>query len=91
MPKVRASSGTIGTMSLPMSLSRSSFDSMRTNTIVVDALRPSVPVWNSSKMSPKSMRRGHRARSRRFGTEPPQRLAALAQVLASPWLSSAGR
>jgi hypothetical protein len=32
-------------------LSRSSFDSMRTNTIVVDALRPSVPLWNSSKSS----------------------------------------
>ena len=39
MPNVRASSGTIGTTSLPSSLSRSSFDSSRTNTIVVDALR----------------------------------------------------
>ena len=44
MPNVRASSGTIGTTSLPSSLSRSSFDSIRTNTIVVDALRPSVPL-----------------------------------------------
>ena len=37
MPNVRASSGTIGTTILPMSGSRSSFDSSRTNTIVVDA------------------------------------------------------
>ena len=44
MPKVRASSGTIGTISLPMSLSRSSFDRMRTKTIVVEALRPPVPL-----------------------------------------------
>ena len=44
MPKVRASSGTIGTMSRPMSLSRSSLHRSRTNTIVVDALRPSVPL-----------------------------------------------
>ena len=40
MPNVRASSGTIGTTSLPISLSRSSFASIFTNTIVVDALRP---------------------------------------------------
>ena len=51
MPNVRASSGTIGTTSLPSSLSRISFDSIRTNTIVVDALRPSVPLKNSSKTS----------------------------------------
>ena len=44
MPNVRASSGTIGTISSPISLSRSSFDSIRTNTIVVEALRPSVPL-----------------------------------------------
>ena len=43
MPKVRASSGTIGTTSLPMSLSRSIFASIFTNTIVVETLRPSVP------------------------------------------------
>ena len=36
MPKVRASSGTIGTTSLPISGSRSSFDSSRTNTMVVE-------------------------------------------------------
>ena len=51
MPNVRASSGTIGTISSPISLSRSSFDSIRTNTIVVEALRPSVPLKNSSKSS----------------------------------------
>ena len=51
MPNVRASSGTIGTTSLPISLSRRSFASIFTNTIVVDALRPSVPLRNSSKTS----------------------------------------
>ena len=39
MPKVRASSATIGTMRLPMSGSLSSCESMRTNTIVVDSSR----------------------------------------------------
>jgi hypothetical protein len=48
IPNVRASSGTIGTTSLPMFLSRSSFDSSRTNTIVVEALRSAVPLKNSS-------------------------------------------
>ena len=43
MPKVRASSGTMGTSSLPISLSRSSFDRMRTNTMVVDTGRSPVP------------------------------------------------
>ncbi len=43
MPKVRASSGTIGTMSLPISWSRSSLASMRTKAIVVETSRPSVP------------------------------------------------
>ena len=44
MPKVRASSGTIGTTSSPISLSRSILASIRTNAIVVDALRPSLPL-----------------------------------------------
>ena len=43
MPKVRASSGTMGTSSLPSSLSRSSLERMRTNTMVVDTARSSVP------------------------------------------------
>jgi hypothetical protein len=36
MPKVRASSATMGTMRWPSALSRSSCDSRLTNTIVVD-------------------------------------------------------
>ena len=51
MPNVRASSGTIGTTSSPISLSLSSFASIRTNAIVVEALRPSLPLWNSVKSS----------------------------------------
>ena len=35
---------TMGTTSLPMCSSRSSFDSMRTNTMVVEAFRFSVPL-----------------------------------------------
>jgi hypothetical protein len=43
MPKVRASSGTIGTMCLPMPLSFSSTARMRTNAIVVEISRSPVP------------------------------------------------
>ncbi len=39
MPKVRASSGTIGTMCGPMFLSLSRMPSMRTNAIVVEISR----------------------------------------------------
>ena len=80
MPNVRASSGTIGTMSSPISLSRRSFDKIRTNTIVVEALRPSVPAANSSKS-------GSSGAFERFGPDGARRheaaegLAALAQVL----------
>src|SRR3954452_23261643 len=42
MPKVRLSSGTIGTTRLPICLSRSSVLRMRTNAIVVEISRPSV-------------------------------------------------
>ena len=41
MPKVRASSGTIGTICLPISLSRISAVSVRTKAIVVEISRPS--------------------------------------------------
>ncbi len=51
MPKVRASSGTIGTISLPNALSRSSLVSMRTNAIVVETARPSEPSRNSANDS----------------------------------------
>jgi len=51
MPKVRASSGTIGTMFLPMFLSLSSTPRMRTNAMVVEISRSPVPSrmdWNAS-------------------------------------------
>ena len=80
MPNVRASSGTIGTTSSPISLSRSSFDRIRTNTIVVEALRPSVPLWNSSKSGSIGAFSGS-ARDGARRHEAAERLAALAQVL----------
>src|SRR5205809_445628 len=50
MPKVRASSGTIGTMRLPISLSRTSAVSARTNAMVVEISRPSPePLRSASK------------------------------------------
>ena len=71
MPKVRASSGTIGTTSSPSSLSFSSLASIRTNTIVVEALRPSVPFSNSVKQSCSvSTFSGSKVETRR-GTKPP--------------------
>ncbi len=51
MPNVRASSGTIGTINLPMSGSRSSLLRMRTNAIVVETSRSPVPSWNSLNRS----------------------------------------
>ena len=44
MPKVRASSGTIGTISLPISGSRSILRSIITKAMVVETSRPSLPV-----------------------------------------------
>ena len=49
MPKVRDSSGTMGTTSLPIVLSRMMAFSMRTNAMVVEISRPSVPLSNWSK------------------------------------------
>src|SRR4030095_6795263 len=43
MPKVRASSGTMGTINFPSRSSRSNFASNRTKTIVVEASRPRAP------------------------------------------------
>ena len=61
-------------------MSRSSFDSSRTNTIVVDALRPSVPLWNSSNSSGGT--RGERLRPDLAGGQvSAERLALLAHVL----------
>ncbi len=49
MPKVRASSGTIGTMFLPMFLSFSSVVRIRTNAIVVEISRSPLPSSNALK------------------------------------------
>ncbi|MCG3144004.1 MAG: hypothetical protein HONDAALG_01391 [Gammaproteobacteria bacterium] len=49
MPKVRASSGTMGTICLPMALSFTSIPSSRTNAIVVEISRPSEPFSSGSK------------------------------------------
>ena len=51
MPKVRASSGTIGTMFLPMFLSLSSTVRMRTKAMVVEISRSPVPSSMVSKAS----------------------------------------
>ena len=52
MPKVRASSGMIGTTRGPIALSRTSCVSDRTNACVVEISRPSVvgssTAWNAS-------------------------------------------
>ena len=50
IPKVRASSGTMGTMLLPIFLSRASADSMRTNAIVVDISRSPLSFNRASKI-----------------------------------------
>ena len=66
MPKVRASSGTIGTMCLPMFLSLSSAVRMRTKAMVVEISRSPVPSSIDSKASSggtASWRRVRRARA----------------------------
>ena len=70
MPKVRDSSGTMGTMWRPICLSRSSAARTRTNAIVVEISRSPVPSsWdlNSSRSGTGSAA----ARRRRAGSEPP--------------------
>ena len=49
MPKVRLSSGTIGTTNLPMFLSRRSAFSARTKAIVVEICRSPVSLSSASK------------------------------------------
>jgi hypothetical protein len=61
MPKVRDSSGTIGTTRLPMCLSRSRMFSMRTKAIVVDISRPSPDALSSAS---KARQRRHLAAAR---------------------------
>jgi len=71
MPKVRLSSGTMGTTRLPMPLSRSSVFRMRTKAMVVEKARPSpLPLsWPSKAESGGTSSDSDFAR--RAGKEPP--------------------
>ncbi len=69
MPKVRASSGTIGTTCLPTALSLSSLARTRTKTIVVETSR-SEPVSNSFQ-KPASGSGSASLRALRLGSGPP--------------------
>ena len=71
MPNVRASSGTIGTTSLPISLSRRSFASILTNTIVVEALRPAVPLRELVEDARRAPGESPARVTTRRGTKPP--------------------
>ena len=73
MPKVRDSSGTMGTMLRPMFLSLTSVVSMRTKAIVVEFSRPSAVASRSGlKLSSFGASRLI-VRRRRCGIEPPSR------------------
>ena len=77
MPKVRDSSGTIGTMYLPICLSLSSLVKKPTKAIVVETSRSPLPSKNSWKSSMRGISaRDRLGRARRH--EAAQRLAALA-------------
>ena len=71
MPKVRDSSGTIGTTCLPMFLSRMSVWSICTNAIVVEISRSSVLLRNRSKADSGGTASGSVLR-RRAGRKPPR-------------------
>ena len=63
------------------SLSRSSFDSIRTNTIVVEASRSPVPLsWNSKSSTARARAAASACAAPRAAAKPPSALAALAQV-----------
>src|ERR1700730_2424370 len=70
MPKVRASSGTIGTTWRPISLSLSSCVSICTNTMVVDTSRLTPAKKLFHRPSPPGTASGSR-RTRRLRTGPP--------------------
>jgi len=71
MPKVRASSGTMGTTRWPRRLSRKSLESMRAKAIVVLASPSPVPLKNSSNSSLGGSSTFTAAKPRRLGTLPP--------------------
>ena len=90
MPKVRDSSGTMGTTLRPTLLSFTRIDSMRTNAIVVEISRPSA-VASSSGLNASSFG-ASRARllRRRWGSEPPSAARSSRRYFISGELS-AGR
>ena len=89
MPKVRDSSGTIGTMRLPICLSRRSVLRIRTNAIVVEISRPSVALSWPSKADSGGTSSGSDFR-RRDGRLPPS-AARRSRRYFSSGLSSAKR
>ena len=70
MPKVRLSSGTIGTTNLPMFLSRRSVFSTRTKAIVVEICRSPVSFSSASKTERSGISSGALS-CRRTGNAPP--------------------
>ena len=70
IPKVRASSGTIGTTNLPISLSRTKVDKIRTKAIVVEISRSPLDTNIFSKADSGGIVSSLPLR-RRAGTEPP--------------------
>ncbi|MNC87845.1 hypothetical protein D3C83_36070 [compost metagenome] len=89
MPNVRDSSGTTGTTSLPIFLSRMIVFSIRTKTIVVEISRPSVPFSRVSNAESGGTSSDSLLR-RRAGTLPPIAwIRSLRYFISGP--SSAGR
>ncbi len=82
MPKVRLSSGTIGTTCLPMLLSLSIVLRMRTKAIVVEISRPSVPLSCDSKAASCGTSSAFDLR-RRAGRWPPSSSRRFLRYLAS--------
>ena len=80
MPKVRLSSGTIGTMREPSALSRSSVVRMRTKAIVVEISRPSAVGFSSASKAESGGISSGAAVRRRAGNVSAERGAALAQI-----------
>ena len=80
MPKVRLSSGTIGTMRGPTFLSRNSVVRMRTNAIVVEISRPSPVACNSASKVLSGGNFERRDRAAAGGKRSAERGAALLQI-----------
>ena len=90
MPKVRLSSGTIGTMRLPIALSRRQRVRMRTKAMVVEISRSPVPLsWASKAVSGGDLQRPAR-RAAALGQRAAQRLAPLLADRRISALSSGG-